>query len=84
MEPDHFADAPADAIPHDRPAESALDAEAETALRQVVRSRENGEMGIGTTLPMAVHRVEIRFAHQLASCRGLCTARKLGPGFIRA
>jgi hypothetical protein len=41
-------------------------------------------MGIGTALPMAVNRVEIRFAHQLACYRGLCTARKLEPGFIRA
>jgi len=84
MEPHHFADAPADAIPHYRPAEIALDAETEAAQRQVVRFQENNEMGIGTALPMAVNRVEIRFAHQLACYRGLRTARKLEPGFIRA
>jgi len=84
VEPDHFADAPADAIPHYRPAETALDAETEAALRQVVRFRENDEMGTGTALPMAVNRVEICFAHQLACYRGLSSARKFEPGLIRA
>ena len=84
MEPDHLADTPADAIPHYRPAKAALDAEAEAALRQVVHVRENGEMGAGTALPMAVNRVEICFAHQLACYRGLSSARKFEPGLIRA
>jgi len=84
VEPDHFADAPANAIPHYRSAETALDAETEAALRQVVRFRENDEMGTGTALPMAVNRVEIRFARQLACDCELCAARELVPGFIRA
>ena len=84
MEPDHLADAPPDAIPHYRAAETALDTEAEAALRQIIRFRENGEMGTGTALPMAVNRVEICFAHQLALHRGPSTARELEPGVIRA
>ena len=78
MKPNNFAGAPAHAIAHYRATESTLDAEAETALRQIVRFRENGEVGIGTALPMTVNRVEVRLAQEM---RG----RRIGqPGFIRA
>ena len=78
MKANNFAHAPAHAIAHYRATESTLDAEAETALRQIVRFRENGEVGIGTALPMTVNRVEVRLAHEM---RG----RRIGqPGFIRA
>src|SRR5215813_11764175 len=60
----HFADAAANAIAHHRAAECALDAETKAALRQIVRFRENGKVGIGTALPMTVNRVEVRFAHK--------------------
>jgi len=78
MEANHFANAAADAVAHHRAAESALDAEAEAALRQIVRFRENSEVGIGTALPMTVNRVEVRLAHE--SHR----RRIRQPGFIRA
>ena len=78
MEANDFANAAADAIAHHRAAESALDAETEAALRQVVRFRENSEKGIGTALPMTVNRVEVRLSHQT---RG---GRIRQPGFIRA
>ena len=84
MEPDHFADASANAIANYRAAETTLNAKTESALRQVVGFRENGEMGIGTALPIAVNRVEIRLAHQLACYHGLYTARKLESRSIRA
>jgi hypothetical protein len=41
-------------------------------------------MGIGTALPIAVNRVEIRLAHQLACYHGLYIARKLESRSIRA
>ena len=78
MKAHDFPDAPAHAIAHYRAAESTLDAEAETALRQVVRFRENGEVGIGTALPMTVNRVEVRLAHKTHG------RRISQPGFIRA
>jgi hypothetical protein len=78
MKANDFADAPAHAIAHYRAAESTLDAEAETALWQVVCFKENGEVGIGTALPMSVNRVEVRLAHET---RG---KRISQPGFIRA
>jgi hypothetical protein len=78
MKANNFAGAPAHTVAHYSATESSLDAEAETALRQVVRFRENGEMGIGTALPMTINRVEVRLAHQ-------AHGRRIGqPGFIRA
>ena len=78
MEANHFADAAANAIAHHRAAEGPLDAEAEPALRQMIRFRENGEEGIGTSLPMTVNRVEVRLAHE---ARG---RRIRQPDLIRA
>ena len=78
MKTNDFADAPAHAIAHYSAAERALDAKAKTALRHVVRFRKNGEVGIGTTLPMTVNRVEVRFAHEAHG------KRIRQPGLIRA
>jgi len=78
MEANHFANTAANAIAHHRAAESALNTEAEPALRQIVRFRENGEVGIGTALPMTVNRVEVRLAHKAHA------GRIRQPGFIRA
>ena len=64
MKADHFADAPAHTVAYYRAAESALDAEAKTAVRQIVRFRKNGKKGIGTALAMTVNGVEIRFANE--------------------
>jgi hypothetical protein len=78
VEPHDFADAPPDTIAHDRAAQSTLDAEAEAALRQVVRFHENSEVGTRAALAGAVHGIELRLAHQPRF------ARILLPGFIRA
>jgi hypothetical protein len=78
VEANHFAKAAANAIAHHRAAERALDAEAEAAVRQIVRFRENGEVGIGTALPMTVNRVEVCLAHEAHR------ERIRQPGSIRA
>ena len=78
MKANHFANTPADAIAHHRTAESTLNAEAEAALRPIIRFRENSEVGIGTALPMTVNRVEVRLAHEAYG------KRIRQPGFIRA
>src|ERR1043166_2192532 len=65
----HFADAATNAVAHHRAAECALDAETEAALRQIVRFQENGEVGIGTALPMTVDRVEVRPAKEAHGSR---------------
>ena len=78
MKANYFADAATHAIAEDRAAESALDAEAEAALRQVVRFRENGETGIRAALAMTIDCVEIRLANEPKR-------RRIGqPGTIRA
>jgi hypothetical protein len=68
MQPDDFTNAPADAIAYYGAAERAFDAKAEAALRKLVRFRKNGEVGIGTALPMTVNRVKIGLARQLDFC----------------
>src|SRR5215813_4782576 len=57
----YFTNAAANTIAHHGAAESALDAEAEPTLRQVVRFQKNSKEGIGTALPMTVNRVEVGF-----------------------
>jgi len=78
MEPYHFSNAAPDTIAHHRSAQRSLDAEAEAALRQVVRFQEHGEVGIRAALPFAVNSVKIRLAHD-ARC-----ARIILPLFTRA
>jgi hypothetical protein len=82
MEPNHFSDATPHAVTHYRPAEGPLDTESEAALRQIVRSQENGEVRTRAAFPVAVNSVEIRFAHQLAGLSRR-TARILLPLFTR-
>jgi hypothetical protein len=82
MKPDHFANAPADAVANHCASERPLDAEPEAAHRQIVGLRENGEVGIGAALPIAVNRVEFRLAYELACFGG--AARDLLPVFTRA
>jgi len=78
MKTNYFADATAHAIAEDCAAESALDAEAEAALRQMIRFRENGETGIGAALAMTIDCVEIRLTNE-------SQRRRIGlPGTIRA
>lgn len=69
LEADHFADAPAHTVAYYCAAESALDTEAEAALRQIVRFRENGKKGIRTASALAVNSIEIRLANQTSGRR---------------
>jgi acetyl esterase/lipase len=64
-----LADAPPDTIAHHRAAERFLDAEAETALRQLVGAKKNGEVGTRAALPGAVHGIEFSAPHQPRSTR---------------
>jgi hypothetical protein len=59
-----FAHAPPDAIAHNRPAERLLDAESESAVRQLVRAKKNREVGIRAAFPGAVHDVKLSAPHQ--------------------
>ena len=78
MQPCDLSHAPPDSIAHNRTAKSLLDAEAESALRQVVRLYKSNEVGTRAALPGAVHGVKLRLAHQPRF------ARILLPGFTRA
>jgi hypothetical protein len=53
-----------DAIAHHRAAQRFLDAEAEAALGQLVRAKENSEVGTRAALPGAVHSVKFSPPHQ--------------------
>jgi hypothetical protein len=59
-----FPHAPPDAIAHHRAAECLLDAESEAAMRQLVRAKKNGEMGIQAALPGSVYGVKVSAPHQ--------------------
>ena len=59
-----LADAPPDAIAHYRAAERFLDAEAETALRQLIGAKKNGKVGTRAALSAAVNGIEFSAPHQ--------------------
>src|ERR1700693_2169550 len=59
-----FSHAPPDAIARYRAAECFLDAESKAAVRQLVRAKKNGEMGIRAALPGTVHGVKLPAPHQ--------------------
>jgi hypothetical protein len=59
-----FPHTPPDAIAHNRPAQRLLDAESKPALRQLIRAKKNGEVGIRAALPGAVYGVKISAPHQ--------------------
>jgi len=60
----NLADAPPDAIAHYRAAELLLDAEAETALRQLVGAKKNSKVGTRAALSGSVHGIEFAAPHQ--------------------
>jgi hypothetical protein len=64
-----LADAPPDAIAHYRAAERFLNAEAETAPRQLVGAKKNGKVGTRAALPGAVHGIEFSSPRQLRVAR---------------
>src|SRR5713226_4062093 len=59
-----LAQPPPNTIAHYRPAQSLLDAEAESALRQFVGAEENCEVGTRTALPGAVDSIKLSPPHQ--------------------
>jgi hypothetical protein len=56
--------APPNAIAHYCAAQRFLDAESESALRQLIRAKKNGEVGIRAALPGTVHGVKVSAPHQ--------------------
>lgn len=72
----HFPNAPAHAIAHHGVAQGLLDAEAETRLRQIVRAKEDREVGTGAALARPVNGVKIIAAHQPRLARELQTWRR--------
>ncbi len=78
MQPYDFSQAPPDSIAHNRTTKSLLDAEAEAALRQIVRLYESSEVGTRVAFAGAVDNVKLRLLHQPRFAR-ICL-----PGFIRA
>jgi hypothetical protein len=63
--------ATANTIAHYRAAESLLDAEAETALRQLIGAKKSNEVRAGTPPAGAIDSVEISAAHQARVARKL-------------
>src|SRR6266852_8161105 len=59
-----LAQAPPDPIARYRTSQGLLDAEAETALQQLVGAEENGEVGTRTALSGAVDRIKLSAPHQ--------------------
>jgi len=59
-----FSNTPPDAIAHHRAAQAFLDAEPKTALRQLIRAKENSEVGTRAPLPGAIHSIEFTAPHQ--------------------
>jgi hypothetical protein len=60
----NLTNAPPDAIAHYRAAELLLDAEAKTALRQLVGAKKNSKVGTRAALPGAVYGIEFAAPHQ--------------------
>jgi hypothetical protein len=59
-----FPHTPPDAIAHHRAAKCLLDAESKSAVRQFIRAKKNGEVGIRAALSGAVHGVKLSPPHQ--------------------
>jgi hypothetical protein len=78
VQPRNLTQAPPDSIAHNSATKSLLDAEAEAALRQIVRLYKSSEVGTRAALPGSVHGVKLRLLYQP------CFARILLPGFTRA
>jgi hypothetical protein len=72
----HFSNAPAHAIAHHGISQGLLDAEAETRLRQIVRAKEDREVGTGAALARPINGVKIIAADQPRLARELRTWRR--------
>ena len=74
MQPHYFPYAPPHAVAHHRSTQRHLDTESKAALGQVVRLQENGKVGTRAALSVAVNRIEVRLARELA-CFGRLPCR---------
>src|ERR1700756_147499 len=59
-----FPHTPPDAVAHHRAAKCLLDAESKPAVRQFIRAKKNGEVGIRAALSGAVYGVKLSAPHQ--------------------
>ena len=66
---------PPDAIAHYRAAQRLFDAEPETALRQLVRAKENSEVGIRAAFARAIHSIKFSPPHNPRRAGKLQTLR---------
>jgi len=71
----YLAQAPPDPIAHYRAAQSFLDAEAKTALRQFVGAKENCKVGTRTALSGPVDGIKFSAPHQPRFARKPIPAR---------
>src|SRR5260370_19481044 len=72
-----FPHAPPDAIATHRAAQCLLDAESEAAVRQLVRAKKNGEVGIRAALPGPVYGVKLSAPHQPRLARKIQATRAI-------
>jgi len=72
-----FPHAPPDAIAHYCAAECLLDAESKAAVRQLVRTKKNGEVGIRAALPSTVYGVKLSAPHQPRLARKIQALRAI-------
>src|ERR1700732_2779083 len=72
-----FPPAPPDAIAHHRATQCLLDAESKAAVRQLVRAKKNGEVGIRAAFPGAVHGVEVSAPQQPRLARKIQVTRAI-------
>ena len=66
---------PPDAIAYHRTAQRLLDAEPEAALRQLVRAKENSEVGIRAAFARAIHSIKFSPPHNPRRAGKLQTLR---------
>jgi hypothetical protein len=72
-----FPHAPPDAIAHHRATQCLLDAESKAGVRQLVRAKKNGEVGIRAAFPGAVYGVEVSAPQQPRLARKIQATRAI-------
>jgi hypothetical protein len=70
-----FPDAPPHAIAHYGIAQGLLDAETETRLRQIIRAKEDREVGTRAALARSINGIKITAAQEPRLARELETLR---------
>jgi len=64
VKPQNLADAPLDAIAHNRPAQRLFHADSETAASRFVWAKENNELRARTPVAAAIHGFKFDAAHK--------------------